>query len=98
MAVAFKEASTPEFKEYSKQIVRNAKTLCEALMKRGYVIASGGTDNHLFLVDVVKSINRTGSEASDILEKANITVNKNAVPHDTRKPWDPSVLELEHPH
>lgn len=97
MAVAFKEASTPEFKEYSKQIVRNAKTLCEALIGRGYIIVSGGTDNHLFLVDVVKSVNKTGSEASDILEKANITVNKNAVPHDARKPWDPSGIRIGTP-
>ncbi len=97
MAVAFKEASTPEFKEYAKQIVANSKALSEALVKLGYTIISGGTDNHLFLVDVMKSISLTGNQASDILEKANITVNKNAVPNDQRKPWDPSGIRIGTP-
>lgn len=97
MAIAFKEATRPEFKEYAKQIIENSKALSEALVKLGYTIVSGGTDNHLFLVDVMKSVNLTGSQASDILEKANITVNKNAVPNDTRKPWDPSGIRIGTP-
>ena len=63
----------------------------------GYTIVSGGTDNHLFLVDTVKSVNLSGGEASDLLEKANITVNKNAVPNDMRKPWDPSGIRIGTP-
>lgn len=97
MAIAFKEATRPEFKEYAKQIIENAKALSEAFVKLGYTIVSGGTDNHLFLVDVMKSVNLTGSQASDILEKANITVNKNTVPNDTRKPWDPSGMRIGTP-
>jgi len=97
MAVALREASTPEFKEYSKQTVVNAKALAEALKDLGYTVISGGTDNHLFLVDVMKSVSLTGSQASDFLEKANITLNKNTVPNDTRKPWDPSGIRLGTP-
>lgn len=97
IAVALKEASTPEFKEYAKQILLNAKALSSALNNLGYSIVSDGTDNHLFLVDVVKSLNIGGSEASDILEKANITLNKNAVPNDPRKPWDPSGVRIGTP-
>jgi glycine hydroxymethyltransferase len=97
IAVALGEASTPEFKEYTKQIILNAKALSSALIDLGYTIVSGGTDNHLFLVDVVKSVGFSGKEASDILEKANITLNKNAVPNDTRKPWDPSGIRIGTP-
>lgn len=97
MAIAFKEATMPEFKEYSKQIIKNSKSLSEALMKLEYTVVSGGTDNHLFLVDVMKSVNLTGNQASDILEKANITVNKNTVPFDERKPWDPSGIRIGTP-
>ncbi|MBU1119784.1 serine hydroxymethyltransferase [Patescibacteria group bacterium] len=97
IAVALKEASTPEFKEYAKQVILNAKALSESLMNLGYTIVSGGTDNHLFLIDVMKSVNLTGSQASDILEKANITLNKNTVPNDTRKPWDPSGIRIGTP-
>ena len=87
IAVALKEASTEEFKEYSKQVVTNAKVLADSLSKLGYKIVSGGTDNHLFLVDVFSSVNLSGKEAGDMLDKAGITVNKNAIPNDTRKPW-----------
>ena len=97
IAVALKEASTEEFREYSKQIVKNAKVLSNELQKKGYNIVSGGTDNHLFLVDVVSSVNMAGEEASTVLEMANITLNKNAIPHDERKPWDPSGVRIGTP-
>lgn len=97
IAVALKEASTEEFKEYTKQIVKNSKALAEELIKRGYKIISGGTDNHLFLVDIVASVGISGEEASSLLEQSNITVNKNAIPNDTRKPWDPSGIRIGTP-
>jgi glycine hydroxymethyltransferase len=100
IAVALKEASTKDFKEYSRQVIKNAKVLSEELMKRGYKIISGGTDNHLFLVDLVNSEgleNLGGEEASTLLEDANITLNKNAIPKDPRKPWDPSGVRIGTP-
>jgi len=97
IAVALQEASTNEFKEYSKQVVKNSKVLADELMKRNYKIISGGTDNHLFLVDIVESVGISGEEASTLLEESNITVNKNAIPNDTRKPWDPSGLRIGTP-
>lgn len=100
IAVALKEASTNEFKKYSKQVIKNAKVLSEELMKKGYKIVSGGTDNHLFLVDLINSEgleNLGGEEASTLLEEANITLNKNAIPNDSRKPWDPSGVRIGTP-
>lgn len=97
IAVALKEASTPEFRDYAKQIIINAQALASELKSLDYDIISGGTDNHLFLVDTVKSVNLSGGEASDILEKVNITLNKNAVPNDSRKPWDPSGIRIGTP-
>lgn len=97
IAVALKEASTDEFKKYARQIVDNAKALSNKLIEYGYSVISGGTDNHLFLVNVVKSLGVTGEEASAILEKVNITVNKNGVPNDDRKPWDPSGIRIGTP-
>lgn len=97
IAVALKEASTDEFKKYARQIVDNAKALSNKLIEYGYSVISGGTDNHLFLVDVVKSVGITGEEASAILERVNITVNKNGVPNDDRKPWDPSGIRIGTP-
>lgn len=97
IAVALGEALKPEFKEYAKQIVLNAKTLASEMINLGYSVVSGGTDNHLFLVDTVKSVNLSGGEASDILEKVDITLNKNAVPNDPRKPWDPSGIRIGTP-
>lgn len=97
IAVALKEASSPEFKEYAKQIILNAKALADSFKKLGYTIVSGGTDNHLFLVDVIKSVNLSGKEVSDILEKANITLNMNAIPSDERKPWNPSGVRIGTP-
>lgn len=97
IAVALEEAKSKEFKEYAKQIVLNAKALAKALTERGFNIVSGGTDNHLFLVDTVKSVNMSGKEVSDILESVNITLNKNSIPHDERKPWDPSGVRIGTP-
>jgi glycine hydroxymethyltransferase len=97
IAVALQEASTNEFKEYIKQVKLNARVLSDQLTKLGYEIVSGGTDNHLMLVDTVKSVNLSGKKASDTLELANITLNKNAVPNDPRKPWDPSGVRIGTP-
>ena len=80
-AVCFKEALEPEFKEYIDQVVLNCRTLANELVKRGYNLVSGGTDNHLMLIDLTNK-NITGKEAENLLEEVNITVNKNAVPND----------------
>lgn len=84
-AVCFGEALQPEFKEYQKQIVLNCKYLCKLLQNKGYVMVSGGTDNHLFTINVKKSINMTGKTAEEALDKVGITCNKNTVPYDTEK-------------
>jgi glycine hydroxymethyltransferase len=95
-AVAFKEALQPEFKDYAKQIVSNAKALAESLMAEGYRVVSGGTDTHLMLVDVfVKGM--FGSEAEKALGEAGITVNKNAIPFDTNPPMKPSGIRVGTP-
>lgn len=95
-AVAFKEALAPEFKAYSKQVVRNAKVLADALVKRGLNLVSGGTDNHLILVDFTGT-ETTGKMAEKALEKAGITVNKNSVPFETRSPFVTSGIRLGTP-
>lgn len=97
IAVALKEASTDEFKQYAKQVVLNAKSLASELIRLGYEIISGGTDNHLMLIDTVKSVGLSGKDASTALEKANITLNKNGIPNDPRKPWDPSGVRIGTP-
>jgi glycine hydroxymethyltransferase len=95
-AVAFKEAMTPEFKEYQAQTVLNARVIAQGLVDRGYSIVSGGTDNHLFLLDLVdKDI--TGKAADAALGAANITVNKNAVPNDPRSPFVTSGIRIGSP-
>lgn len=95
-AVAFAEALLPEFETYQKQVLVNARTMCDVLMSRGYNIVSGGTDNHLLLVDLINK-NITGKEADAALGKANITVNKNSVPNDPRSPFVTSGLRLGTP-
>jgi glycine hydroxymethyltransferase len=95
-AVAFKEALLPEFKVYQQQVLTNAQTMCEALQSRGYDIVSGGTDNHLLLVDLIQK-NMTGKDADLALSKANITVNKNTVPNDPKSPFVTSGLRLGTP-
>ena len=95
-AVAFKEALEPSFKAYQQQVLDNARAMADALVKRGYQIVSGGTDNHLFLLDLIdKDI--TGKDADAALGRANITVNKNAVPNDPRSPFVTSGLRLGSP-
>jgi glycine hydroxymethyltransferase len=95
-AVCFKQAMTPEFKEYQKQIVKNAKTLAEKLVELGYNLVSGGTDNHLMLVDL-RNKEITGKQAEKALEEAGITVNKNMVPFDPQKPWIASGIRIGTP-
>ncbi|MCD6247171.1 MAG: serine hydroxymethyltransferase [Candidatus Diapherotrites archaeon] len=95
-AVAFKEAMQPSFKRYAKQVVKNAKALAEELAALGNRIVSGGTDNHLLLVDVT-SKGITGLKAEKVLEKAGIYCNKNTIPYDKRSPWDPSGIRLGTP-
>ncbi|MBU2917416.1 serine hydroxymethyltransferase [Psychrosphaera sp. F3M07] len=95
-AVAFKEALQPDFKEYQKQVVINAKKMCEVMMSRGYDIVSNGTHNHLFLVDLIAK-DMTGKDADAALGKAFITVNKNSVPNDPRSPFVTSGLRLGTP-
>ena len=95
-AVAFKEALEPSFKLYSQQVLDNAKVLAEELLRAGFPIVSGGTDNHLMLVDVTAK-GATGKQAEHALDAAGITVNKNMIPFDPRKPLDPSGIRLGTP-
>lgn len=95
-AVSFKEALTPEFKEYQKQIVKNAKVLAQTLTDLGLKLVSGGTDNHLMLIDLTDK-NRTGKEVEKWLDKAHITVNKNAVPNDKLSPMITSGIRVGTP-
>ncbi|WP_058534577.1 serine hydroxymethyltransferase [Legionella saoudiensis] len=95
-AVAFAEALLPEFKAYQEQVLLNAKTMSSVLISRGYNIVSGGTDNHLLLVDLINK-DITGKDADAALGRANITVNKNSVPNDPRSPFVTSGLRLGTP-
>jgi glycine hydroxymethyltransferase len=95
-AVAFKEALQPEFREYSKQIIKNAQALAARLTNKGYNIISGGTDNHLMLVDL-RNKNVTGKEAQEALDTSGITVNKNAVPFDDKSPFITSGIRMGTP-
>ncbi len=95
-AVAFKEALDPSFKIYQQQVIANAKAMVEVMLQRGYKIVSGGTDNHLFLIDMIaKKI--TGKDAEEVLEKAYITLNKNMLPNDPRSPFVTSGLRIGTP-
>ena len=95
-AVAFKEALQPDFKEYQQQVLLNAKAMVSVMQERGYDIVSGGTDNHLFLLDLI-SKDITGKDADAALGRANITVNKNSVPNDPRSPFVTSGLRIGSP-
>jgi glycine hydroxymethyltransferase len=95
-AVAFKEALEPSFRAYQEQVVRNARAMAQTLIERGYKIVSGGTDDHLFLVDLIGK-KLTGKDAEAALGRAHITVNKNAVPNDPQKPFVTSGLRLGTP-
>jgi glycine hydroxymethyltransferase len=95
-AVCFLEAMKPDFKDYQQQIVKNAKALAAALASRGFRIVSGGTDNHLMLVDL-RPKKLTGKIAQESLDKAGITVNKNLIPYDPEKPLVTSGIRLGSP-
>ena len=95
-AVALKEAMEPEFKTYQQQVAKNAKAMVEVFLERGYKVVSGGTDNHLFLVDLVDK-NLTGKEADAALGRDNITVNKNSVPNDPKSPFVTSGIRVGTP-
>ncbi|WP_038905257.1 serine hydroxymethyltransferase [Dickeya zeae] len=95
-AVALKEAMEPEFKTYQQQVAKNAKAMVEVFLSRGFNVVSGGTDNHLFLLDLV-SKNLTGKEADAALGRANITVNKNSVPNDPKSPFVTSGIRIGTP-
>jgi glycine hydroxymethyltransferase len=96
-AVCFRLAMTEEFKAYQRQIVKNSQTLCSTLKDRELRIVSGGTDNHLMLVDVKGSAGLTGKEAEERLDAVDITVNKNTIPFDTEKPFIASGVRLGTP-
>jgi glycine hydroxymethyltransferase len=96
-AVAFREALQPEFVRYQQQVVTNAKVLAEELTRAGYKLVSGGTDNHLILVDVFGKAGVSGKQAEHALDRAGITVNKNMIPFDPRKPMDPSGVRIGTP-
>jgi glycine hydroxymethyltransferase len=96
IAVALKEAASPEFKEYGAQVVRNAKALAGELLERGFDLVTGGTDNHLVLIDLTNK-GVTGKKASKALDQAGIVVNANTVPYDPRKPFSPSGIRIGSP-
>lgn len=93
-AVAFYEAMQPQFKEYARQIVANARIFSQAFKDKGAKIISGGTDNHLFMIDVKQTYNISGKQAESILEKVNITINKNSIPFDSLSPTIASGIRL----
>jgi glycine hydroxymethyltransferase len=97
-AVAYGEALDPSYKEYCKQVIANAAALAKAMVARGYKIISGGTDNHMMLIDLrPKNENLTGKVAENALVKADITINKNAVPFETRSPFVTSGIRIGTP-
>ena len=96
-AVAFKEASTPEFADYARQIIVNAKQMAEDFMASGAKLITNGTDNHLLLIDCIQSWNLTGQQAEDLFDRIGITLNKNVIADDPRKPLDPSGVRLGTP-
>ncbi|MBL7977172.1 MAG: serine hydroxymethyltransferase [Bacteroidetes Order II. Incertae sedis bacterium] len=95
-AVAFKEALAPSFKTYSEQVIQNAQAMANAFLEKGYNLVSGGTDNHLLLIDL-RNKNITGKQAEEALGKAEITVNKNMVPYDTQSPFVTSGIRIGSP-
>lgn len=96
-AVAFKEASREDFQKYGRQVVLNAKALADALMKKGVEVLTGGTDNHLLLMNVAKSFDLTGRQAETVLREARLTVNRNAIPKDINGPWYTSGIRVGTP-
>ncbi len=96
-AAAFKEAMTPEFKEYQRQTVANAKAFAAEFVKMNYHVVSGGTDNHLLLLDVKSKTGMTGKKAENLLDRVDITCNKNTIPYDQEKPFITSGIRLGSP-
>jgi len=96
-AIAFKEASTPAFKAYAHQVIRNAQAMAEVFTNAGVRLITGGTDNHLILADVYGSLGISGGEAELLLDRAGMTLNKNSIANDTRKPFDPSGIRFGTP-
>lgn len=96
-AIAFKEASTPDFWNYARQIVENARALAETLMERGVDVLTNGTDNHLLLMNVAKTFHLTGRQAETVLREAKLTVNRNAIPRDANGPWYTSGIRMGTP-
>lgn len=96
-AVAFGEALKPDFKDYIKNVVDNAKAFSDEFIRLGIPVVSGGTDNHLFTIDVKTGYGLTGKEASQIFQNNNITVNKNTIPRDTESPFVTSGIRLGTP-
>ena len=96
-AVSFREALQPEFREYAAQIVKNAAVLADELARKGFKLITGGTSNHLILADVFASFGASGGEVEKVLDEIGLTLNKNAIPNDTRKPFDPSGIRLGTP-
>jgi glycine hydroxymethyltransferase len=96
LAVALKEAAQPEFKDYAAQIVKNAKALAEGLLSRGFKLITGGTDNHLILMDAT-SVGTRGRKLAKVLDRCGIVCNMNTIPFDTRKPFDPSGIRIGTP-
>ena len=96
IAVALREATTDDFKKYAAQVVKNAAALAEALLRKGFNLITGGTDNHLMLVDVTNK-NLSGKQAAKVLDRAGIVLNYNAIPFDRRKPFDPSGIRIGTP-
>ena len=96
-AACFYEALQPEFKDYAKQIIKNAKALEQSLKEEGFRLVAGGTDNHLILIDVKASCGISGKKAERLLDEINITANKNAIPFDTEKPFKASGIRVGTP-
>ncbi len=96
-AAAFKEALTEEFNQYQKQVVKNSKAFANKFIELGYHVVSGGTDNHLLLLDVLSKAKMSGKKAENLLDLANITCNKNTIPYDTKKPFITSGIRLGTP-
>ncbi len=96
-AVAFGEALEPSFQEYAHQVISNARHLANKLMEKGFKLVTNGTDNHIILIDMIRSFNISGGEAEKALDLLGLTVNKNLIPDDTRKPFDPSGIRLGTP-
>ncbi|MDP3402707.1 MAG: serine hydroxymethyltransferase, partial [bacterium] len=96
-AVAFREAATPAFAEYAHQVIKNAQAMAEVFTAGGVRLITGGTDNHLILADVYGSLGISGGDAETLLDRAGMTLNKNSIAGDTRKPFDPSGIRFGTP-